>query len=372
MVVEFTRSFGMNKFDAISIVQMTLIMMTAIGLKVHVLIISFLMQSSGRDAWITVLLAALAVLIWGLLLLYIHNKTEAGNIFDWIESNIGKIPRFIFSNLLWFYLVFMAAFTLRETLVWTETTYLPETPRWITVPVVLLLCFFLANTSLQTMAMTNIIVLTAVLVLGHFVGFSNYQFKDFSMLKPILEHGFGPVFSGLIFSFSGMVELLLLIFMQHKIYDRIKFKHIVVNVALLSWLTLGPLIGSITEFGPTEASRQTYPAYEQWAIVSIGRFIEHLDFFSIYQWLSGNFIRVSFLLFAALETLKYKSKTGRKWVLVLFCLLTASYQFIPLNNPNYYQIEKNIIIPFTFWMFFSISLFLGGMAMIFGKKTKGN
>ncbi len=361
----------MNKFDAISIVQMTLIIMTAIGLKVHVLIISFLMQNSGRDAWITAIVAALAALIWVLVLLYIHNKTEAGNIFDWIENNIGKIPRYIFSNILWFYIIFMAAFTLRETLVWTETTYLPETPRWLTVPVALLLCFFLANTSLQTIAMVNILVLSLVLVLGHFVGFSNYQFKDFSLLKPILEHGFGPVFSGLIFSFSGIVELLLLIFMQHKIYDRIKFKHLAVNVALLAWLTLGPLIGSITEFGPTEASRQTYPAYEQWAILSMGRFIEHLDFFSIYQWLSGNFIRVSFLLFVALETLKFNSKTTRKWALIFFCVLTGGYQFIPLNNPNYYHIEKVYIIPFTFWMFFSISLLLGIAAMIFGKKTKG-
>src|SRR5207253_7154220 len=108
------------------------------------------------------------------------------------------------------------------------------------------------------------------------------------------------------------------------------------------WLTLGPLIGAITEFGPTEAAKQMYPAYEEWAIVSIGRFIEHLDFFSIYQWLSGNFIRVSLFLFIALETLRFKNKRNRSLVLAFFCLLILGYQLIPFNNLIYYRVEKKI------------------------------
>ncbi len=96
----------MNKVDAISIVQFTLLLMTAVGLKNHVLVIPFLLQNSGRDAWITTILAAGGILIWSLLVLYIHNKTKAQNIFDWIEHNIGKIPRFILSSVLCFYLSF--------------------------------------------------------------------------------------------------------------------------------------------------------------------------------------------------------------------------------------------------------------------------
>ena len=49
-------------------------------------------------------------------------------------------------------------------------------------------------------------------------------------------------------------------------------------LAILVGLTLGPLIGAITEFGPNEATKQRYPAYEEWGLVTIGRYIEHLDF----------------------------------------------------------------------------------------------
>ncbi len=57
----------MNKVDAISIVQITLLLMTAVGLKNHVIGYPFLLQNSGRDAWISAILAAGGILIWSLL-----------------------------------------------------------------------------------------------------------------------------------------------------------------------------------------------------------------------------------------------------------------------------------------------------------------
>ncbi len=59
------------------------------------------------------------------------------------------------------------------------------------------------------MVMSNTIVLSAVVVLGFFVAISNFQFKDFTLLKPILEHGFAPVLSGMIYPLSGLIEILL-------------------------------------------------------------------------------------------------------------------------------------------------------------------
>ena len=46
----------MKKYDAISIVQVSLLIMTAIGLKNHVTVIPHLLAASKRDAWITVII----------------------------------------------------------------------------------------------------------------------------------------------------------------------------------------------------------------------------------------------------------------------------------------------------------------------------
>ena len=82
----------------------------------------------------------------------------------------------------------------------------------------------------------------------------------------------------MIFPASGFIELLMLLFLQHQFKERIRWYHFAIMLAILVGLTLGPLIGAITEFGPNEAAKQRYPAYEEWGLVTIGRYIEHLDF----------------------------------------------------------------------------------------------
>ncbi|MFR9721672.1 hypothetical protein ACL00X_20305, partial [Aeromonas diversa] len=73
-------------------------------------------------------------------------------------------------------------------------------------------------------------------------------------------------------------------------------------------LTLGPTIGAIAEFGPFVAAKQRYPAFEEWRLVSIGRYIEHLDFLSVYQWFVGAFIRLSLLCFLTPDVLQISNK----------------------------------------------------------------
>ncbi|WKB34747.1 hypothetical protein QS257_12515 [Terrilactibacillus sp. S3-3] len=60
----------------ISIVQMTILIVTGIGLKVHVTLIPALIQSAGRDVWLSVIFMYVLVSIWGFLLVYIYNGIE--------------------------------------------------------------------------------------------------------------------------------------------------------------------------------------------------------------------------------------------------------------------------------------------------------
>ena len=146
-----------------------------------------------------------------------------------------------------------------------------------------------------------------------FSAFDNIPVKDYELLRPFFEHGVSPVIFGAIFPASGFVELFLLIFLHHRLKGPLKFKHFAIMLVLLVGLTLGPLIGAITEFGPTEAAKQRYPAYEEWGLATIGRFIEHLDFFSFYQWLTGAFIRISIILYIVVQLLQLTGKKKDIW-----------------------------------------------------------
>ncbi|CAN7512449.1 endospore germination permease [Peribacillus frigoritolerans] len=348
----------MKKSGKISTVQLSLIVITAVGLKNHVTILPHLLPNAKRDGWISVLLALGLILIWCLLLFYIHKSTGQSNIFVWVETNIGMASGKILSIATSIFFASLAAVSLKEMIVWTKVSYLPITPPILEIILFTGLCFFLASTNIQTIVITNTFVLTAVIVFGIFVAIANTQFKDFSLLKPIMENGWSPVVSGMIYPLSGLIELIVLLFMQQKVQSQLKFKVFTLNAIILTWLILGPLIGSITEFGPLEASRQKYPAFEQWGLVTLGRFIEHLDFLSIYQWLTGAFIRVSFFLFLSLEVLSIKKKRSKTILLVAYSILLIVANAYSFSDVILYHIIGAFVMPITFWFFLAVSILL--------------
>ena len=66
----------MNKAGSISVLHVIFLSMTVIGLKNHVTIIPSLLTGAGRDAWISILIATVAIFPWVFLLLYIHKKSN--------------------------------------------------------------------------------------------------------------------------------------------------------------------------------------------------------------------------------------------------------------------------------------------------------
>ncbi|MCT6818568.1 MAG: GerAB/ArcD/ProY family transporter, partial [Lysinibacillus fusiformis] len=233
-----------------------------------------------------------------------------------------------------------------------------------------ILCILLVTTSLQTIVIVNVFVLFGVVILGFFVAFTNIQVKDYSLLRPFFEHGFQPIIHGMIFPASGFIELLLLLFLQHQFKERLRWYHFTIILAILIGLTLGPLIGAITEFGPSEASKQRYPAYEEWGLVTIGRYIEHLDFFSIYQWLTGTFIRVSFLLYIVADLLKMTGDPKRIWQMLAPPFFIICLPLIMLNESLFLKVKGHYILSATFIFLFALSIFFIVVAFLSDKSSK--
>ena len=360
----------MKNVGSISILHVIFLSMTVIGLKNHVTIIPPLLDVAKRDGWASVLIAAVIIIFWLLLLVYIQSKSKQEPIRDWLDGTIGKTASTIVIYCIAIFLIILAAFTMVETLQWVNTTFLPQTPVIILLFIYTILCILLVTTSLQTIVILNVFVLFGVVVFGFFVAFTNIQVKEYHLLLPFFEHGFSPVLKGAIYPTSGFIELLMLLFLQHQYKDRIRWYHFGIMLFILMGLTLGPLIGAITEFGPTEAAKQRYPAYEEWGLVSIGRYIEHLDFFSIYQWLTGTFIRVGFFLYVIADLLKMTGDPKRIWKMLappffLFCL-----PLIILNENIFLKVKGNYILTATFIFFFLLSIFFVLVAFFSNKSSK--
>ncbi len=360
----------MKSVGSISILHVIFLSMTVIGLKNHVTIIPPLLDAAKRDGWLSVLFSGGIIFFWLFLLVYIQKKSKQELIRDCLTEKVGKVASSTVIYIVAIFLLIIAAFTMVETLQWVNTTFLPQTPVLILLFVYTILCILLVTTSLQTIVIVNVFVLFGVVILGFFVAFTNIQVKDYSLLRPFFEHGFQPILHGMIFPASGFIELLLLLFLQHQFKEQLRWYHFTIILAILIGLTLGPLIGAITEFGPSEAAKQRYPAYEEWGLVTIGRYIEHLDFFSIYQWLTGTFIRVSFLLYIVADLLKMTGDPKRIWQMIAPPFFIICLPLIMLNESLFLKVKGHYILSATFIFLFALSIFFIVVAFLSDKSSK--
>lgn len=360
----------MQAAGKISVLHVILLTMTFIGLKNHVTIIPSIIQEAGRDGWISVFIGAILLVPWYFLLVYIHKKTNQQSISEWLKDKIGNRASKMVLYPIAILLIFLAAFTMIETLQWATTTFLPTTPIIALLIVYAFVCIMLVATDIQTIVMVNVFVLSVVIVLGFFVGFTNIQFKDFSLLLPVLEHGIPPVMKGMLYPMSGYVELLLVLFLQHHIKTPIRWYHFIIMLILLVWLTQGPLIGAIVEFGPDEAAKQKFSPYEEWGLASLGRFIEHVDFFSIYQWLTGVLIRVGLLLYIVSDIFNIAGNKRRVWLTITPLFITASLLVSSLSDKLFLEIKGSYLLYITLIILIVFSFFLVLITFIRKKSSK--
>lgn len=357
--------------NKVSALHMILLFTTATGLKNHVIIIPALLNAAGRDAWISVCIAFLLALVWGILLFYIYKSLNGDHITIWLEKNAGKVIANIIIYFIAFHFLFMAVTTLKETILWTNASYLIATPPIVLTLVFLLPCMLAALTNIRTIIITNFFFLALVIVFGYFVAFTTMEFKDFTLLLPVLEHGYEPVLKAIVYQGSGMSEIFMFLLLQHQFQSKFKYRHFIITAIILSYLTMGPLIGAIVEFGPKQAAMQRYPAYEEWGLARLGTYIEHVDYLSIYQWLTGAFIRVTLLLFFVRVILNKKSKKANVWIIIISAAFVGAFVATPTDERIFFDLLNDYLLPLTLYFFVGLSIVLGVIAAYSQRKQGG-
>jgi hypothetical protein len=232
------------------------------------------------------------------------------------------------------------------------------------------LCALYASWGIRVIAIMSGVLLPVVILLGIFAGVANYPEKNFNLLKPYLEFGWHPVLNGMIYAGGGFIELVVLVAMQRHLKVTIRPWAMGVYALLMVYIMLGPLIGAITEFGPFEAAKQMVSPYEQWRLVKLGTYVEHVDFFSIYQWLSGACVRVSLSIFLCLDLLRIRRKELKRRLILLIAISYIILALFPVNEYSFYLWLYRYYFPISLIVAFTASIFWMGIAW-FSKPAKG-
>lgn len=345
-----------------------MIILLSVGLLNHVIIVPLLLGASGRDAWLVILLVFVSSPLLIGCLIYITQNMKNLHFKLWLEQQFGK---FLSTPLLMIYSLFVLLIgfiSLKDTLTWTIAAYLPQTPMFFLAITTLVGCFFATWHGISTIAIVSGILLPFVIILGFLVSFINFQFKDYTLLLPLLEDGLTPIWKGIPYIAGGLLEVsFLMLLLQHKLTKKPRFRGLMLLCLFLTALALGPLIGSIAIFGPDEAANQRYPPYAQWRIVRMGEYVEHVDFFSIYQWLSGTFIRVSLSIYLLGEIWNLQK---HKWVPMLLGTLTMLVAILlPISDMAFLDLLGRYYFP-SFCIFTIGTLILYVVRIKFSRQNK--
>ncbi|MCD9021793.1 endospore germination permease [Cohnella silvisoli] len=345
----------------INVVQAVFLFALAVGITNHVIIVPLILNSALRDSWISPLIALPPLLLWTTILFLIMKLTKQKSLYIWFKTHYNPlVASLVIAPIILF--VFLILFvTIRDTTAWTKITYLPKTPFPVIVGLYVFAGFIAALTGLRTITIAAGILFPAVIMFGFFVMSVNYQFKDYSYLLPVFTNGYAPALKGTIYVLGGLVEFILLLSVQQHLSKKMRFSTLILMTLAVTCLIFGPVIASIAIFGPYEAADQRYPSYEQWRMVLIGKFISHLDFLSIYQWLSGSLVRISLALFLLFDLL-HMTHHRKKWIwMFITCVaLIVMVTRLNLSDAIFFEFLQRYYFPYTlsFFYFFPFLLLL--------------
>ncbi|MEH7438682.1 endospore germination permease [Neobacillus drentensis] len=353
----------------ITVLQLFFIIMISTGLMNHVMVIPVLLDKSGRDAWITVLVAGAPFLAWSAIIFYIYKKLAGKHLFLWLKERVGIIVTYILILSLCIYVFVLAVITLLDTFSFINTFYLELTPKIVVITTILLVCFYNSYKGIRSIGLISGILLPAIVIFGFFVMTANMENKDYSLLKPYLENGYTPIWKGLVSVLAGLTEIVTILFVQQHLNQKLRFKYLLILCIALIGLIIGPLTGAIAEFGPFSTKNQRFPAFEEWRLVSLGVYIEHLDFLAFYQWLSGAYIRISFFIFLVPNLINVEKEKRRVFFLIGLYAVLAIIVLLPISDIVYFQLLKDWILPLSFWFILGVSIFLFTISLF--KRKRG-
>ncbi|MDC0762379.1 endospore germination permease [Brevibacillus sp. AG] len=339
----------------IGIGQAIMVMMLTIGITNHVTVIPLLLSKAGRDAWLSVLLAGIPFSFWAYLLFVVNRNMKQRSLHEWLAQRSGKIVSHLLLIPIMVCLYMMALTNLIDTQTWTTVNYLPRTPEWVTALALMGLCILAAIGGITSVGITAGILLPVVVMLGFFVAFGNIPKKNYSLLMPLFQHGYRPLFHGMLYVGGGISEMFLLLLLQPHVRKPLRLVHFLVMLGITLVLTLSPLTGAIAEFGPVESARQRFPAFEQWRLLTIGKDIENMEFFSIFQWLAGAFIRITICLLLLGDLLTIRNRKQRNFMMIFLggsmiaftSLPYSDIQFVSFLTHVYYPLYLAIIVVIT-------------------------
>lgn len=232
-----------------------------------------------QDAWIAILLSIMMALPAIAIYIRLLRIFPGKDLFDLLHIVFGNFIGKTIALLYVWYAFHLGALVIRNFSEFIQIAAMPETPQYIMVLCMGVLCIWAVKEGIEVIGRCSIIVLLITSMSIIIVLVASLPQGDFINIKPILYNGFKPVISGAFSSFSfPFAETVLFT----AIYSGLRNKKSTFKVFYISLFMGGAFIlftatRNLLVLGVDIASNMYFPTYSAVRLIQIGDFLQRVE-----------------------------------------------------------------------------------------------
>ncbi len=319
-------------------------------------------KSAGVDAYISIIIAAIAGIFIMLSFFVIYDYKPELNVAEKFKNIFGKPLGTILNYLCLAIILFMGISAMFNLTTFITSQFLKATPPFLIGVCFCFLVILINIKGIETLSRTCLVLFSLCIILFLISVMGLVPEFDASNLKPYLEYGFKRPIVGAIYNFlfNLMPIYLLLIVPKDKLIKSENYRKYMWIFYILSFLfKLILVIITIGVLGIHLASIYQYPEYMVLKRIHIFTFIDRIENVITIQWLFGLFFNISFVVYYIANSIKPSHKSKLLPIIItILIFLGSSYLFKNSTQFNDFTYNK---VPYmrAILLFIYILLFIG-------------
>lgn len=313
---------------------------------------------SGNSNWIAIILAVLLAI--PLMLIYgrLHTLFPGKNLFDMLISVFGRVIGRVFSCLYIWYTLHLGSLVLRNFGEFSKTVVLTSTPMLAPMLIIGLLCIWVVNAGMEVVGRSTKFLLLftfAVIVVVQLLSIPKYEYQH---LKPLLDSGWGPVFSDVAGSFTfTFAEIVVFLGAFSALPRKGSAARVLISgVVIAGVIITGVSVRNLLVLGPEILSSLYFPPYVAVSRINVGDFLTRIEGSAAIVFVASLFVKASLCLYVSSQGMArvFKLESYRSVVLQMGLIMVYMADFIykDITQMQYfaYHIYKVYALPFQLFI----------------------
>lgn len=284
----------------ISPLQMFGLMIAFLWGSTIIIIPSAVAVSAGRDAWLSILLGALAgsgmVVIYSVLAL----RVPGHNFVQYSELILGKVPGKIAGLALIWFALHLGSLVVRNFGDFLNASILPQTPMVVINGMIVLLAVFAVRQGLEVIARVNDVLIPFLIFLILLLTALSLPNLEVNKILPVLEGGYQPVLKGALAAtgFPFAETVLFTMIMPYVNRPGLVGRASQLGVLLGGLLLFSIVLRTLMTIGPGHTAKDWYPVLEAVRMIDIYNFIQRVESVIIINWVGLGFVKIVICFYA--------------------------------------------------------------------------